>query len=223
MILPHGVSGGFCRFHSEWIAIPSSKRRKSKAVEPNQPSSLDTSLSSARRGDKAAEDVVWKRLHDIAQLIASRRIGRGRRWVESGDIVQQACLKMMKWLKKSPDELTWNQLVRATVRCIENSIVDLLRLHGRDAGESNIPIGITEVGDRTDEVLLDSDRAWVREFVEALPEPYGIIVELRVQQKLTYKAIGEILQMPIGTVRDRYLAAQGSLEAALRRRGITLP
>ena len=51
--------------------------------------------------------------------------------------------------------------------------------------------------------------------IEALPEPFRIVVTLADVQELSYAEIAELLQIPIGTVRSRLARARGQLQMAL--------
>ena len=51
--------------------------------------------------------------------------------------------------------------------------------------------------------------------IEALPEPFRIVVTLADVEELSYAEIAELLQLPIGTVRSRLARARGRLQKAL--------
>jgi RNA polymerase sigma-70 factor (ECF subfamily) len=60
--------------------------------------------------------------------------------------------------------------------------------------------------------------------VDALPEPFRVVVVLADMHGATYQEIAEALQVPIGTVRSRLARARGLLQKALwnhaRERGL---
>jgi RNA polymerase sigma-70 factor (ECF subfamily) len=51
--------------------------------------------------------------------------------------------------------------------------------------------------------------------IEALPEPFRIVVTLADVQELSYAEIATLLEIPIGTVRSRLARARGQLQKAL--------
>jgi RNA polymerase sigma-70 factor, ECF subfamily len=51
--------------------------------------------------------------------------------------------------------------------------------------------------------------------VDALPEPFGVVVVLADMHGCTYQEIAEMLQVPIGTVRSRLARARALLQRAL--------
>jgi RNA polymerase sigma-70 factor (ECF subfamily) len=60
-------------------------------------------------------------------------------------------------------------------------------------------------------------RTLVRRAVEALPEEQRIVLELVQTQGLTYREAGEILQLPVGTVKSRMATAAETLRRRLER------
>jgi RNA polymerase sigma-70 factor (ECF subfamily) len=56
--------------------------------------------------------------------------------------------------------------------------------------------------------------------IDALPERFRIVVVLADVQGFTYRAIADVLQVPIGTVRSRLARGRGLLQKALWQHGI---
>ena len=52
-------------------------------------------------------------------------------------------------------------------------------------------------------VVADEERAHLRHAVESLTEPHRIVFELAVFQQLAYAEIGDVLGIPVGTVKSR--------------------
>lgn len=66
--------------------------------------------------------------------------------------------------------------------------------------------------------LADVDRKRLREAIEALPEEFREAIILRELEGLSYKEIGAIAGVPIGTVMSRLARARQRLERALTGR-----
>jgi RNA polymerase sigma-70 factor (ECF subfamily) len=59
----------------------------------------------------------------------------------------------------------------------------------------------------------------IRRTVLALPEPYRAVVLLRYMEELSYEAIAEALEIPLGTVKTLLHRARHRLRAALLPEG----
>lgn len=53
--------------------------------------------------------------------------------------------------------------------------------------------------------------------IENLKEPYGLILKLRHLKGYSYEEIGEILDLPIGTIKSRIYRARNELKKILYR------
>ena len=60
-------------------------------------------------------------------------------------------------------------------------------------------------------------RAAVRRALQALPEDQRLVVHLAQTEGLTYREVGEILQLPVSTVKSRMAAAAETLRRKLER------
>jgi RNA polymerase sigma factor (sigma-70 family) len=187
---------------------------------PFDPARLDEALAAARLGDPVALDLVARATHACALKVARRRIGHGRRWAESGDIVQQVCLEMIELVRHSDASFTWGAFLRDTYSRVDHRIVDLLRRQGREGRESNSPVPLPELTADENESLAGPDREWIRELVFALPEPFATIVALRAMEGCSFRFIAEFLDFPQKTVRDDYIRARKSLADVLARQGL---
>ena len=64
-------------------------------------------------------------------------------------------------------------------------------------------------------VLREGDSARVRQAVEALPAEFREVLVLREIEGLSYKEIGAVVDIPVGTVMSRLARARGHLQRDL--------
>lgn len=86
--------------------------------------------------------------------------------------------------------------------------------HRRAASlELLLPVLEDEAAQPLQLVLLDEERLAVRHGLQQLSDAHRLVIELAVNQELPYREIGELLDIPVGTVKSRMHHAI----AALRR------
>ena len=124
------------------------------------------------------------------------------------DAVQDGCLRAFRAFDRmqGPNARSWFLAV------IRNTCIDLLReqrvrateeeydddVHGTEAAPDGGGAMTPE-----DIVARASDARWLRGCIDALPREYREVVVLRELEELSYKEIGAIVDIPIGTVMSR--------------------
>ena len=131
------------------------------------------------------------------------------------DAVQDGCLQAFRGFDQmqGPNARAWFLAV------IRNACLDQLRkqrarfveevydedLHGSGAGTGSSP--------SPEEIAVrGSDARWLRACIEALPREYREVVVLRELEELSYKEIGAIVDIPIGTVMSRLARGRDLLQ-----------
>lgn len=66
-----------------------------------------------------------------------------------------------------------------------------------------------------DRLAADEEKAMLRKGIDSLTEPHRLVFELAVYQELPYAEIGNILDIPVGTVKSRMHNAVKALRALL--------
>jgi RNA polymerase sigma factor (sigma-70 family) len=139
-----------------------------------------------------------------------------RQDAEAEDVVQDACVRAMRFLPsfRGEDARAWLfTIVRNTW---------YTRVTRRPAAEEPLPSD-NAVDAPTDEaldpearLLQRRDVARVREALEQLPVDFREVIVLREIEGMSYKEIAEVVQVPIGTVMSRIARARDRLAAVLK-------
>ena len=136
------------------------------------------------RNEHDAEDVVQEAyLRAFTALDGFRSDGNGRAWILA--IVRNTCLT---WLQRNRP----NEVVTAS-----NEDLD------RTADASP---------DLEQTLILTSRRDLFKKALEELPLPYREILILREMEELSYKAIAQVADIPLGTVMSRLARARKQLQ-----------
>jgi RNA polymerase sigma-70 factor, ECF subfamily len=136
------------------------------------------------RNEHDAEDVVQEAyLRAFTAVGGFRSDGNGRAWILA--IVRNTCLT---WLQRNRP----NEVVTAS-----NEDLD------RTADASP---------DLEQTLILTSRRDLFKKALEELPLPYREILILREMEELSYKAIAQVADIPLGTVMSRLARARKQLQ-----------
>lgn len=138
-----------------------------------------------------------------------------RRDAEAEDVVQDACVRAMRFLPsfRGEDARAWLfTIVRNTwySRVTRRPVVtESLPLdHAADAPPD-------EALDPEARLLQLRDVARVRKALDELPVDFREVLVLREIEGMSYKEIAEVVQVPIGTVMSRIARARDRLSAVL--------
>lgn len=89
-----------------------------------------------------------------------------------------------------------------------------------DARISRAPgTAVASSADPAERVARAASDAEIHRAVLALPEPYRTVTLLRYREEMSYAAIAEALEMPLGTVKTCLHRARARLKTALEERG----
>jgi RNA polymerase sigma-70 factor (ECF subfamily) len=177
-------------------------------------------VERVQRGEKAAFDMlVLKYQHKLAKLIG-RYI---RDPFEVMDVSQDSFLKAYRALPSFRGEsafYTW--LYRIAINTAKNHLV----AQGRrppdgdiDTGDAEMLEGESELKDNaTPErlALRDEIERTVNDAIEQLPEDLRTAITLRELEGMSYEAIAEAMDCPIGTVRSRIFRAREAINKRLQ-------
>jgi len=138
------------------------------------------------RNDQDAEDVVQEAYLRALKFFGGFRGGDSRSWLLT--IVRNACFT---WLHEN--------------RLQEQSTVFDEELHGIDGGASNSETTL----------LRSADIQTLRQALEQLPVEFREVVIMRELEGLSYKEIGDIAGVPLGTVMSRLARGRKQLQQCL--------
>jgi RNA polymerase sigma-70 factor (ECF subfamily) len=172
------------------------KREESQAPQPELRSfeelmlpHLDAAHNLARwllRNEQDAQDVVQEAYLRAFRSFAGFRGSNGRAWLLT--IVRNTSYTLLKKNRASDFTTTFDEEIHAS------------------GDQSASPATILEHAEDAD---------LIREAMDELPAEFREILTLRHQEDLSYKEIGEILGIPVGTVMSRLARARGKLKEYL--------
>jgi len=153
------------------------------------------------------EDVVLPHL-DAAYTLARYLVRNAH---DAEDIVQDACLRALKYFEGFRGEATSARAWLLTI--VRNTAHNWHKRHHADA--------LTTEFDETEhsDALVDDHRdakETVGRALERLAPEFREVIVLRELQGLSYKEIGDVAGVPVGTVMSRLSRARARLQEALR-------
>ena len=171
-------------------------------------------LARLRAGEaRAFEELVTMYQHRVFG-VALRMLGNR---AEAAEIAQETFLRAHRSLGEFRGEArlgTW--LYAIASRLCLNRLASGPRRHERsdEAALLQAPAGEGDAGGALERAELE---AALHQAIAALPEDRRIVVVLRDLQGLSYEAIGEVLGLPLNTVRSRLHRARLDLKSKLER------
>lgn len=150
---------------------------------------LDDAYTLARyllRDEHDAQDVVQDAVLRALRYFDSYREGDARAWLLA--IVRNCCTS---WYRRQ-------RIERASVSIADDDLVDINAARETDA-----------------RAISRSERALLERAIAALPMEFREVIVLREVQELSYKAISDVVGVPIGTVMSRLARARKRLASAL--------
>ena len=138
---------------------------------------------------------------------------------DAQDVVQESCMKALRSFEtfRGGDFRAWFLTI------IRNTCFTSLRrnkdLHGPD-GQHSLEEGVEPAADAAVYdpqaiAIRAADAQWVRRSIERLPVVLREAIVLREMEGLSYKEIGKIAGVPIGTVMSRLARGRTQLQALL--------
>jgi RNA polymerase sigma-70 factor, ECF subfamily len=140
---------------------------------------------------------------------------------DARDVVQESCMKALR----SFDSMRGSEFRPWFLAIVRNTSFNWLS-RGKGAGAG----GRVESLDAGAEIAADAeecdpqaiairaaDAELVRRAIEELPELWREVVVLREMEGLSYKEIGKIAEIPIGTVMSRLARGRGRLQELLMK------
>lgn len=188
--------------------------------------SLSVLLARARTGDADAQNALLRaaqtRLEDLARRMLRRHLPL-RRWVDTGDVVQNATLRLLRALESTPVAHT-REFFNVAAAVIRRELLDLARhFYGPEGIGANHATPGPQEGDSPAENTIAHDPApaelehWATFHGEAerLPDGEREVFGLAFYHGLTQTQIAEALDIDVRTVRRRWRKALETLHAVL--------
>ncbi|MGE3618877.1 MAG: RNA polymerase sigma factor [Acidimicrobiia bacterium] len=167
-------------------------------------------VAAARQGDRRALEVLLRRHHDRIRALCRRVCGND---ADADDATQDALVAIVRGLDRFDGRSAFSTW---TYRIATNACLDELRRRRRRpeprATEDWPLVGPSGVAPGPDGV---ADRIDVRRALAELPDDFRVAVVLRDLCDLDYAEIGEVLDIPPGTVRSRIARGRAQLSRHL--------
>lgn len=173
-------------------------------------------------GDTAAFALLVDRYKGAVYNLAAKMV---RHPEDAEDVAQETFLQVFRALPTYRGEArfsTWLYRIAANraLDCLRRRQTPARQAAPLDGDESDGGQGLAgrlacrDPGPE-DQVLRSEARTRLRAVLEGLPDQYRIVVVLHHFQGLSYRDIGEILDLPVRTVETRLYRAKNSLKQAL--------
>jgi RNA polymerase sigma-70 factor (ECF subfamily) len=193
-----------------------------------QTSEMRVLINRLHAGEKAARDELLMRVMHRLELLARRMLKQFpavRRWEETGDVLQDALLRLLRGLETKTPESTRDFFNLAANR-IRSSLLDLARKHGGPHGlgpnivlpgsggkDVSTPPEPSDAGPSADEL-----ERWCHfhEAVEKLPAEEREVVGLHFYHGWSFVEIAELFQIDERSARRRWQRACVKLHELLQ-------
>lgn len=169
---------------------------------------VETRLAKlARNGDRAAFEELVQLYRDKIYHLAYRMLGNRQ---EAEDAVQETFLRVYLNLERYDETQKFSTWI---FRIGTNLCIDRLRKKKPNYSlDAELPDG--EGGDwysmlpseeplPEDQIVLSETQAQIRQAIEMMPDKYKSVVVLRYLQDMSLQEIGDVLDMPVTTVKTR--------------------
>ena len=169
-------------------------------------------------GDNESFDLIVQRYSTSVYRLAYK-FTRNRANAE--DVAQDTFLRCYEYLKRNPKEVNLKPwLMTICVNLCRNlakkkknfNFSDLKKEEDETHWEDRI-----EAKDKSpaDKARQKNEAERVNEAIEALPEKYQIVIQLRYADDLSYQEIADVLDLPLNTVKVHLTRAKEKLKAEL--------
>lgn len=176
-------------------------------------------LERIRAGDRSAQQALLEHAGQRLERLARKMLHRYpslRRWVETGDVLQNANLRLLRSLKRVPVDSAAGFFGLAAVE-LRRELIDLSRHFFGKLG-----VGANHASDPTPEVAAPRDEPadlekWCafHQRVEHLPAEQREIVNLLFYQGLAQADAAQLLDVSVRTVQRRWQTALVTLHDVL--------
>jgi RNA polymerase sigma-70 factor (ECF subfamily) len=170
--------------------------------------SVETRLAKlARGGDRGAFEELVQLYKDKIYHLAYRMLGNRQ---EAEDAVQETFLRVYLNLDRYDEMQKFSTWI---FRIGTNLCIDRLRKKKPNYSlDAELPEGeggdwhamlASEEASPEDQVIVSETQQHIRESIEAMPDKYKSVVVLRYLQDLSLQEIGDVLDMPVTTIKTR--------------------
>ncbi len=177
-------------------------------------------VERVQKGDKRAFDVLVLKYQQRVINIVMPYV---KDYNHAQDISQEAFIKAYRALANfRGDSAFYTWLYRIAINTAKNHLLSLSRRPPSSDVEADKAIQL-DAGERLKERATPENdlmqleiATTVRDTINALPDELRIAITLREMEGLSYEAIAQSMDCPIGTVRSRIFRAREAIDTKLR-------
>ena len=177
-------------------------------------------VERVKQGDKRAFDLlVLKYQHKIVNLV--QRYVRDPN--EAMDVTQEAFLKAYRAIPRfRGDSAFYTWLYRIAINTSKNYLVSMSRrpleydLDLQDPEQNSISNKLRDDDSPEGLLLRDELRETMEKTIAGLPEELRLAITLREAEGLSYEAIAQTMECPVGTVRSRIFRAREAIDRDIK-------
>lgn len=173
-------------------------------------------IDRAQKGDKVAYGELMNLHHRTVEKFAFQC---GVKADDVQDVTQEVFIKLYRFLHQFQRDRFTTWLYKITL----NAKRDYYRKENREKDKENkiqdqphfgMPSKSTEL-----KILVFEEDRELHEAIQSLEEKYRVPIVLFYFQELTYEQIGEVMNIPMATVKTRLLRGKEHLKSAIALKG----
>ncbi|MBZ9881805.1 sigma-70 family RNA polymerase sigma factor [Mesorhizobium sp. CA10] len=166
------------------------------------------------KGDRAAVRLLFMRHHARIYRFVARQTGSE---MMADDITNEVFLEL--W-KQAPSFEGRSEVSTWLLGIARFKALSMLRKKKEDWIDDDDAAQIPDGADTPEVVTMKEDKAAaLRRFVDALPEEHRTVIDLAYYHGQSVTEIGEVLDIPVATVKTRMFYARKKLGEALKAAG----
>lgn len=166
------------------------------------------------KGDRAAVRLLFMRHHARVYRFVARQTGSD---MMADDIANEVFLEL--W-RQAPGFEGRSEVSTWLLGIARFKALSLLRKKKEDWIDDEAAAAVPDGADTPEVVTMKDDKAAaLRRFIDALPEEHRTVIDLAYYHGQSVSEIGEVLGIPVATVKTRMFYARKKLGEALKAAG----
>ena len=190
---------------------------RSQAARPAMTAATETDralVDRVAKGDRAAVRLLFMRHHARVYRFVARQTGSE---MMADDIANEVFLEL--W-RQAPGFEGRSEVSTWLLGIARFKALSLLRKKKEDWIDDDDAAQVPDSADTPEVATMKEDKgAALRRFVDALPEEHRVVIDLAYYHGQSVTEIGEVLSIPVATVKTRMFYARKKLGEALKAAG----
>lgn len=195
----------------------SDRAYRSQAAQPDMTAATETDralVDRVAKGDRAAVRLLFMRHHARIYRFVARQTGSE---MMADDIANEVFLEL--W-RQAPGFEGRSEVSTWLLGIARFKALSLLRKKKEDWIDDEAAAAVPDSADTPEVATMKEDKgAALRRFIDALPQEHRIVIDLAYYQGQSVTEIGEVLDIPVATVKTRMFYARKKLGEALKAAG----